>query len=260
MTSNIDSNQKRSCGITRRRLLSGTGAGLALVLGGSGSARAGSNEEPEVLQRGDQVDVDGKAEAIIRKAYELGHQYEKEHGGCARCTVAACQDAIPFVAVDVGLFRGSTCLDGGATPVNVQNCGAFTGAGMIVGHLCGSTRGEAFEGSAKLAHELLHKVYHRFKEEYGTVLCRDVREGAEGDCPEVVGKAAQWVAEVLLEEFTDYVRPEEPEEEDDEGAEKKEDAAQEKQDDAAKDKEKPAEAKDDAAEKKAKGPEAQSEP
>ena len=213
MTSHIDTNRKGARGISRRQLLAGTGAGAALILGGSLPAPGQCSEKPKVLQRGDRVEIDCPAEEIIRKAYELGYQYEKEHGGCARCTVAACQDAIPFVAVDVGLFRGSTCLDGGATPVNVQNCGAFTGAGMVVGHLCGSTRGETFEGSAKLAHELLHKVYDRFKEHYGTVLCRDVREGAEGDCPKVVGRAAQWVAEVLLEEFTDYEPPAEAEKE-----------------------------------------------
>ena len=213
MTSHIDTNRKGARGISRRQLLAGTGAGAALVLGGSLPAPGQCSEKPKVLQRGDRVEIDGPAEEIIQKAYELGYQYEKEHGGCARCTVAACQDAIPFVAVDVGLFRGSTCLDGGATPVNVQNCGAFTGAGMVVGHLCGSTRGETFEGSAKLAHELLHKVYDRFKKEYGTVLCRDVRRRAEGDCPEVVGRAARWVAEVVLAEFTDYEPPAEAEEE-----------------------------------------------
>jgi hypothetical protein len=184
---------------------------LGLLFGRSRATCVCAKKTQQVLKRGDQIDVHGKAEEIIEKAYQLGHEYEKKHGGCARCTVAALQDAIPFVEVDVGLFRGSTCLDGGATPVAVQNCGGFTGAGMVIGNVCGSTRGKEFQGSAALAHELLHKVYYRFKEEYGTVLCRDVRKAAEGDCPEVVGRAAQWVAEVLLEEFTDYVPPEKPE-------------------------------------------------
>jgi len=224
MTGHHDANHQRARGISRRQLLSGTGAGAALVLGCSIPAPGQCSDEPKVLKRGDRVEIEGAAEEVIERAYELGHEYEKKHGGCCRCTVAACQDAIPFVPVDVGLFRGSTCLDGGATPVGVQNCGAFTGAGMVIGHLCGSTRGETFEGSAKLAHDLLHKVYHRFKEHYGTVLCRDVRKGAEGDCPHVVGLAAQWVAEVLLAEFTDYQPPEEPEakEPEDKKAEEKE--------------------------------------
>ena len=218
MTDSMKMNRPAARRVNRRQILRFTGAGAAVALGGSLAAAAPCDEKPcserkGPLKRGDQVPLEGKPEEIIQKAYELGYQYEKDHGGCARCTVAACQDAIPFVPVDVGLFQGSTCLDGGATPTNVQNCGAFTGAGMVIGHLCGSTRGETFTGDAKLAHELLHKVYHRFKEHYGTVLCRDVRKGAEGDCPEVVGLAARWVAEALLEEFTDYTPPEPPPEE-----------------------------------------------
>ena len=159
----------------------------------------------KILKPGDKVDIDGKGDEIVQKAYDLGHDYEKRHGGCARCTVAALQDAIPFVAVDESLFRGSTCLDGGATPTGTQNCGAFTGAGMIIGYVCGSTRKEEFEGDAGLAHQLIHRVYDHFKEEYGTVLCQDVRAKAEGDCPNVVGSAAKWVAQVLLAEFSGYV-------------------------------------------------------
>jgi hypothetical protein len=218
MTDCIERDQPAVRRISRRQVLRSAGAGAALALGGALAEAAPCDEKPcsepkGPLKRGDQVPLEGKPEEIIQKAYELGYQYEKDHGGCARCTVAACQDAIPFVPVDVGLFQGSTCLDGGATPTNVQNCGAFTGAGMVIGHLCGSTRDETFTGDAKLAHELLHKVYHRFKEHYGTVLCRDVRKGAEADCPEVVGRASKWVAEALLEEFTDYTPPEPPQEE-----------------------------------------------
>jgi hypothetical protein len=56
-------------------------------------------------------------------------------------------------------------------------------------------------------------VYEHFKREYGTVLCRDVRRAAESDCPEVVGRAAQWVTQVLLSEFSDYAPPADPVEE-----------------------------------------------
>lgn len=206
-------NPQESTRTSRRRLLCATGAGLGLLLGRTLPAAGQSTETTKVLKRGDTVEIEDKAEEIIQKAYELGYEYEKQHGGCARCTVAALQDAIPFVAVDESLFRGSTCLDGGATPTGTQNCGAFTGSGMVIGHVCGSTRRETFEGDAKLAHQLIHEVYHHFKEEYGTVLCEDVRKGAERDCPKVVGRAAQWVTEALLKEFTDYAPVEQPDEE-----------------------------------------------
>lgn len=118
--------------------------------------------------------------------------------------MAAVQDGVPFLKVDNGLFRGASCLDGGATPTGIQNCGSFTGAGMVIGYLCGRTREKEFKGSAGLSHEICREVYERFKEEYGSVLCKDVRKGAEGNCPEVVGRAAKWTAEALLREFCDY--------------------------------------------------------
>jgi len=197
-SSSINIRGQQSRKITRRHILCRVGAGAGAVLGGTLSASGRCKDEQIMLERGDRVEIDGEADHIIQRAYELGHQYEKEHGGCARCTVAALQDAVPFVAVDVGLFRGATCLDGGATPTGTQNCGAFTGTGMVIGHLCGSTRDETFKGSAKLAHELLHKVYYR--------------KGVEGNCPEAVGRAAKWAAEVILEEFTGYTPPEKPKE------------------------------------------------
>ncbi len=155
----------------------GAAAGILVAERGLGAPQCRSGAP--VLQKGDRIVIDSDPEAIIGKAYQLGYDYEKEHGGCARCTVAALQDAVPMVAVDEGLFRASTCLDGGATPVGEQNCGAFTGAGMVIGFLCGSRRNDVFHGSTRLAHRLLHQVYQRFAEEYGSILCCDVREGAK---------------------------------------------------------------------------------
>jgi len=51
------------------------------------------------------------------------------------------------------------------------------------------------------AHRLTHRLYARYKEHYGTVLCQDVRKGVGGNCPQVVGRAARWAAEILIEEF-----------------------------------------------------------
>ncbi len=56
----------------------------------------------------------------------------------------------------------------------------------------------------------MHTVYANYKEAYGTVLCKDVRKGAKGNCPDVVGKAAKWAAMAILQEFAGY-KPEEPE-------------------------------------------------
>jgi hypothetical protein len=198
--------------VDRRKALcaaAGAAAGALMVSRGLGAEQARS--EPQVLREGDRVVLDVSPEEIIEKEYRLGCDYEKKHGGCARCTVAALQDALPLVGLDEGLFRAFTCLDGGATPINQQNCGGFTGAGMVIGYVCGSRRNGSFHGSAKPAHRLLHEVYRRFAKEYGTVLCRDVRKGLDGNCPGVVGRAARWTAEVLLAEFAGYKPKAEPE-------------------------------------------------
>jgi len=195
--------------LMNRRGVLGAAMGLFMAEEGLGIERIAP--EPRVLVEGDRIKPAIDPEAILERAYCLGHKYEKEHGGCARCTVAALQDALPMVAVDEGLFRASSCLDGGATPVAVQNCGGFTGAGMVIGFLCGSRRDTSFQGSSALAHRLLHQVYHQFAKHYGTVLCRDVRKGAEGDCPEVVGRAARWTAEALLVEFAGMKPTNDPE-------------------------------------------------
>jgi len=189
----------------RRELLRIAAAGLL----GSFVAQKGQGAERQrskfkALGTDDRLDVGDKAERIIEKAYEQGYDLEKQHGGCCRCTVAALQNSVDFVPKNKGLFRAASCLDGGATPTGIQNCGAFTGSGMVIGWVCGA---DAFE-STKLSHKLIGKVYERFEKEYGSVLCKRVRKKTKRDCPKVVARAAKWTAEVLLRQFTDYQQAE----------------------------------------------------
>ena len=153
-----------------------------------------------VLSEDDRIDVGDRAKQIIEKAYDVGFELEKKHGGCARCTVAALQKSIEFIPENKTLFRTASCLDGGATPKGVQSCGAFTGAGMVIGWVCGN---KTF-GDTKLSHKLIRQVCGRFETEYGSVLCKDVKAKAESNCPKVVARSAKWTAEVLLSQFTDY--------------------------------------------------------
>ncbi|MBM4088529.1 MAG: hypothetical protein FJ276_03755 [Planctomycetes bacterium] len=67
---------------SRRRFVGVAGAGLATALGGS--LCQGADQEAtssRVLKPGDKIDVGGKGKEIIQRAYELGFQYEKQHGG-----------------------------------------------------------------------------------------------------------------------------------------------------------------------------------
>ena len=154
----------------------------------------------KALDKNTRIDVGHRAKEIMETAYKLGHEYEGKHRGCCRCIAAALQDAIEFIPKNEDVFRAACCLDGGATPTDTQNCGAFTGSGIILGYLCGTSP----FGDTSLSHKIIHEVYEKFKDAYGTVLCKEVREKAKRDCPEVVGTAARWTAEAILKEFTNY--------------------------------------------------------
>ena len=185
----------------RRELFQLAGIGLfSSLLAGQAEGEAIHQPEFKALGENDKIDIGDKGKEIIEKAYKLGHKFEKKHGGCCRCTVVALQRAIDFVPEDKALFRTASCLDGGATPNGVQNCGAFTGLGMVIGWLCGADK----FGDTKLSHRLIRQVYKQFETEYGSVLCRDVKKKINHDCPEVVARAAKWTAEVLLRQFTNY--------------------------------------------------------
>jgi C_GCAxxG_C_C family probable redox protein len=191
---------------SRRRFLARAGAGVALGLTGLLAAKVRAADIFTAIESGERLNIGSEGEKIIEKAYKLGYDYEKEHGGCARCSVAALQDAIDFIPVNNDIFRAAGCLDGGATPTGIQSCGAFTGCGIVIGYLCGQKR-ERFKGRGRLSHKLIRQVYEKYKENYGSVLCRDVKEKMQeypDKCPRVVGRACRWTAEAILIEFTDY--------------------------------------------------------
>lgn len=190
------------CSIARRGFLLAAGAGFGLSQMHVPPAYAeGGEADFKPYDENTRFTLEEDGAALIKKAYDLGYEIHAKQGGCCRCTVAALQEALEMVPKHGGLFRAATCLDGGAAPGRKQNCGCFTGAGIVIGYLCG---GENF-GSTKLAHTLIHQVARRFQKTYGSVLCEDAAKG--GDCHAVVGSTAQWTAEALLAQFRGYTPP-----------------------------------------------------
>lgn len=187
---------------TRRKFLQSAGVGLmACGLNVEHVIAASKNQTKfKVLTENDHFDIGNRGTEIIQKVYDLGYLFEDKHKGCARCTVASLQDAIDFLPADEGLFRAASCLDGGATPTKLANCGAFTGSGMVIGWICGTKR----FGDNALSRKLIHQVHACFEKEYGSVICKEVRDKADRKCPEVVGKVAKWTTEILLKQFTNY--------------------------------------------------------
>jgi C_GCAxxG_C_C family probable redox protein len=181
--------------------LAATGAGSALVTLEGQQSQAGAPGKP--LTEGNRFNVGERGPRMVARAQSLGREYEAKYGNCAQCTIAALQDSIEFIPKNEHIFLAGSCLHGGATSGGNANCGGFTGAGIVIGHLCGRSR-EQFgdRGATKLASKLIREMAGRFEQTYGSVICKDVREKASKNCPEVVARAAGWAAEALLKQFS----------------------------------------------------------
>jgi len=161
-------------------------------------------------------------EETLKKAYDLGFEYEKVYRGCSQCVLAAVQDLFEVKNDDV--FRAASGLAGGIGLCGDGCCGAYTGGVMVLGQLYGRVRENFLDPNRtrKRTFDLAKKLHDKFIAEYGTVICRDIQQkifgrpfyirdaddfkkfeeaGAHEDkCPSVVGNAAGWVAEILMEE------------------------------------------------------------
>lgn len=160
------------------------------------------------------------AENIADKAYELGKEYEKKSMGCSQCVLAALQDTFQFR--DDAVFKAAAALAGGGGTQTDGSCGAYTGALMFISSIEGRERAgfASPPGAGLQTFELAKTLHDRFIQEYGSVVCRNIqtklfgrpyylgdpdefekfeRDGAhKTHCPEVVGKAARWTADLII--------------------------------------------------------------
>jgi C_GCAxxG_C_C family probable redox protein len=159
---------------------------------------------------------------LAERAYKLGKEYEKTYRGCGQCVIAALQDTLDARNDDI--FKAATGLAGGTGLAGDSGCGAYTGAVLVLSSFLGRER-RSFtdpEGIRFKTHQLVRKFQERFIQEYGSVICRDIQNKILGryyylpdpqeyekfhnagahdvHCPEVVGKAARWMTEIILEE------------------------------------------------------------
>ena len=159
------------------------------------------------------------AKSVAEKAYELGKHYEKTYRGCSQCAIAALQDVFDIRNDDI--FKSATGLAGGSARSTDGGCGAYVGALMVLGHIVGRERDDFADakGIRNQTHELAGKLRQKFIDEYGSIICRNIQTKVMGRpyyladkqeaekfhnagahdiyCPEVVGKAARWMAEIL---------------------------------------------------------------
>jgi C_GCAxxG_C_C family probable redox protein len=157
---------------------------------------------------------------LVGRIEQTGYENELQFWGCSQAVFGALQQHLDLGDQDV--FAAATGFAGGVAK-NQEVCGALLGGIMAIGVTYGR---RAFE-EGKVGHEQrgFLEAQHRsarlcekFKEEFGTLHCRDIRvlvgriplgdennyytlEGFENHhkCADVTGKTARLAAEVLFE-------------------------------------------------------------
>ena len=165
-------------------------------------------------------------EEIEKRAYK----YSQEYKACSQCTLLPIQEVFNLPGDDV--LKAATGFAGGIGRTG-SVCGALSGGVMALGLLYGrdtetmkhpdeALRSQRREDIEQKLGTLIKNLRARFEKEYGSIICDDIetkifgrsfdkwdpeeREekgrlgGYEDKCPTVVGKAARWVAELILEE------------------------------------------------------------
>ena len=159
---------------------------------------------------------------LLKKAYELGFEYEKVYRGCSQCTIAAIQDTLNFREENV--FKASTGLAAGGGLTGIGVCGGYVGSVLMIGLLCGRER-DNFADPERIrfkSFRLANQLTEKYIQEFGSIICRDIQtkrfgrpyyladpeefekfEKAGGHvdkCTDVVGRAARLAVEFILDE------------------------------------------------------------
>jgi C_GCAxxG_C_C family probable redox protein len=165
---------------------------------------------------------------LLEKVYQLGVGYESNSYGCSQCAVAALHEVIGF---DDVIVKVTTSLCGGTASQTVGTCGALAGGIIVFDYFLGRPA-QCLSSEVKIqdnlmalesAQEAPKKLIQKYIGKYGTINCAGVmtqkfgrpfylndpdefrkleEAGAHTDpkkCVDVVGLAASWVMEILLD-------------------------------------------------------------
>ena len=158
-------------------------------------------------------------ETLAAAAQARAEHLERTVHGCSQCVLGGVMEALG--CTDPGAFRAASGLGGGIGLTTDGSCGALTGGVMAIGLVYGRTL-ERIEERTLTAYRLARRLQDRFVAEYGSGTCKDIHQrlfgrtyrltdpddwkaflaagGHSTHCPAVVGKAARWTCEILLEE------------------------------------------------------------
>ncbi len=141
-------------------------------------------------------------EEIIRKAEELGKEYEARYKGCAPCTFYAVLDALRWGGLEIvpedmeeRLYPAVNMLTAGVCMTGEGTCGAVSGGAMAMGFALGVPRGNSDTTAAHQAAGVIRDtLLAAFYRQYGSILCKDVQR-------KYFGKAWDLCNEEMTREF-----------------------------------------------------------
>jgi C_GCAxxG_C_C family probable redox protein len=159
-------------------------------------------------------------EEILQKVYDLAFKYEAERGSCPQCVYSAIMETLDIGNPDT--VQAADALAGGGALSAEGTCGALVGGLMAISSVVGRTYKDFSAGERRRRVFMYSKkLDDKFKEEYGSIICKDVHQklfgrtfnlmdkddyaefekmGAHVDkCPDVSGKTARWATEIILD-------------------------------------------------------------
>jgi len=163
-----------------------------------------------------------KREEILQEVYNRAFKYEAERGSCPQCVLSAILEVLDIG--DPETIKAVDAMAGGTALSTEGTCGALVGGMEAISSVVGRTYKDFSSGKGNRRVFLFSKkLYDRFREEYGSPVCRDVhmklfgrtfklldpkeyeefeKAGAHVDkCPDVSGKVARWAAEIILDDL-----------------------------------------------------------
>lgn len=160
--------------------------------------------------------------ALPEQAYALGFEYERTYGSCSQSVFAAVQETLFGKVVDEAVFKAAHPFTGGGSITGQAICGALAGGMLAIGCFCGREYSQFSQGVFPRVFAVSKRLHDKFMTEFGSCLCPGVQttimgrsfnfwdksdfaafEAAGGHvdkCTNVVGKAAMWTVEILLDE------------------------------------------------------------
>lgn len=172
------------------------------------------------------VELKRTKEEIIKKAEELGVEYEAKYKGCGQCTFLAIVDALRWGGLEIipedmeeRLFSGICVLTAGVSMTGDGTCGAVASSVLAIGLALGIPReGQGDRTLRQACATVRDTILDKYYQEYRSILCKDVQRKFFGKAWDLTSdkmslefliitkgctimQTVKWATEIILDEF-----------------------------------------------------------